>query len=40
MWVQILGWKDSLEEGMETHSSILDWRIPWTKEPDRLQYIW
>ena len=20
----------SLEEGMETHSSILSWRIPWT----------
>ena len=23
MWVQSLGWKDPLEEGMETHSSIL-----------------
>ena len=23
-----LGWKDSLEEGMATHSSILAWRIP------------
>ena len=22
---------------METHSSILAWRIPWTEEPDRLQ---
>ena len=22
------GWKDPLEEGMATHSSILDWRIP------------
>ena len=20
-------------EGMATHSSILDWRIPWTEEP-------
>ena len=20
---------------METHSSILDWEIPWTEEPDR-----
>ena len=31
MWetrVQSLGWKDSLEEGMATHSSILVWRIP------------
>ena len=26
-WVQSLGWKDPLEEGMETHSSILAWRI-------------
>ena len=23
----------SLEKGMATHSSILVWRIPWTKEP-------
>ena len=27
----------SLEEGMETHSSILAWRIPWTEESGRLQ---
>ena len=27
-WVQSLGWEDSLEEGMATHSSILAWRIP------------
>ena len=27
-WVQYLDWKDSLEEGMATHSSILAWRIP------------
>ena len=27
-WVRSLGWEDPLEEGMETHSSILDWRIP------------
>ena len=27
-WVQTLGWKDLLEEGMATHSSILVWRIP------------
>ena len=26
-WVQSLGWEDSLEEGMATHSSILAWRI-------------
>ena len=35
--VQSLGWKDSLEEGMATHSSILARRIPWTEEPGRLQ---
>ena len=27
-WVQSLGWEDSLEEVMTTHSSILAWRIP------------
>ena len=26
-WVQSLGWKDPLEEGIATHSSILAWRI-------------
>ena len=26
--VQSLGWEDPLEKGMETHSSILAWRIP------------
>ena len=36
MWetrVQSLGQEDPLEEDMETHSSILAWRIPWTEEP-------
>ena len=28
MWVQSLGREDPLEEGMETHSSILAWKIP------------
>ena len=37
MWVQSLGWKDPLEEGMATHSSILTWRISWTEEPAGLQ---
>ena len=36
-WVQSLGWEDPLEKGMATHSSILAWRIPWTKEPGRLK---
>ena len=34
---QSLGWEDSLEEGMATHSSILACRIPWTEEPAGLQ---
>ena len=29
-WVQSLGWKDPLQNGKATHSSILAWRIPWT----------
>ena len=40
MWetrVQSLGWEDPLEKEMATHSSILDWRIPWTEEPSGLQ---
>ena len=32
-----LGWKESLEKGMATHSSILAWKIPWTEGPGRLQ---
>jgi len=35
--VQSLGWEDLLEKGTATHSSILDWEIPWTEEPGRLQ---
>ena len=31
-WVQSLGQEDPLEKGMETHSSILSWEIPWTEE--------
>ena len=27
-----LGWEDPLEKGMTTHSSILVWRISWTKD--------
>ena len=35
--VPSLGWKDPLEEGMATHSSILAWRILWTEEPGGTQ---
>jgi len=37
--VQSLGWEDPLEKGMETHSSVLACRIPWTEEPGGLQSI-
>ena len=29
--VQFLGKEDPLQKGMATHSSILAWRIPWTR---------
>ena len=31
-WAQFLGWKDPLEEGMVTHSSIPAWRISMDRE--------
>ena len=36
-WVPSLAWKDPLEEGMATHSSILAWRIPARTEEPGLQ---
>ena len=39
MWetqVLFLGWEDPMEKEMATQSSILAWRIPWTKESARL----
>ena len=36
-WVRSLGWEDTLEKRMATYSSILAWRIPWTKEYGELQ---
>ena len=35
----ILGWEDTLEEGMATQYSVLAWRISWTEEPDGRQSI-
>ena len=35
--VPSLGREDPLEKAMATHSSVLAWRIPWTKEPAGLQ---
>ena len=37
MQVRSLGQEDPLEEGMETHSNTLAWRISWTEEPGGLQ---
>ena len=37
--VQSLGQEDPLRREMATHSSILAWKIPWTEEPSRLQYM-
>ena len=39
MQVRSLGGDDPLEEEMATHSSILAWRIPWTREPGGLQSV-
>ena len=36
--VRSLSQEDPLENGMATHSRIIAWRIPWTKEPGGLQY--
>ena len=38
-WISILGWEDPLDENMATHSNILVWRIPWTENPDGLQFM-
>ena len=35
-WVQYLVQENLLKKDMTTHSSILAWKIPWTKEPGKL----
>ena len=37
-WIRSLDWEDPLEEGTDTHSSVLAWRIPWAEEAGRLQF--
>ena len=32
-WAPSLGWEDSLEKEMATHSRTLAWKIPWMEEP-------
>ena len=34
-----LSGEDPWEKEMATHSSVLAWEIPWTKEPGRLQSV-
>ena len=35
--VRSLGQEDPLEKEMATHSSTLEWKIPWMEEPGGLQ---
>ena len=37
--VRSLGWEDTLEKEMTTHSSTLAWKIPWMEEPGGLQFM-
>ena len=39
MQVQSLSQEDPLEKKTATHARILDWEVPWTEEPGRLQYM-
>ena len=39
MRVQTLGQEDPLEEETATHSRIPAWKIPWTEELGRLQFM-
>ena len=38
-WVPSLDWEDPLEKGMTTPCNILAWRVPWTEEPEGLQFM-
>ena len=38
-WIRSLGWEDPQEKGTATYSSVPAWRIPWTEEPGRLQFM-
>ena len=38
-WVQSLGQEDPLEKEMAIRSSTIAWKIPWTEEPGRLQFM-
>ena len=38
-WVRSLGREDPLEKEMAIHSSTIGWKITWTEEPGRLQFM-
>ena len=38
-WLRSLGREDPLEKEMATHSSTLAYKIPWTEEPGRLEFM-
>ena len=38
-WVRSLGWEDPLEKEVAAHSGIVAWKIPWTEETGRLQFM-
>ena len=35
----VSGLRNPLEYEVVTHSSVLAWKIPWTEEPGRLQFM-
>ena len=37
--VRSLCWEDPVEKEMATQPSILAWKIPWTEEPGKLQFM-
>ena len=37
MYVSSLGWDDTLELEMATHSNVFAWKIPWTEKAGKLQ---
>ena len=39
-WARFLAWGNPLEEGIETHSSILAWRIPTDRGAWRATVLW
>ena len=39
-WVRSVGWEDSLEKEMATHSSTLALKIPWMEELRAGYYPW